>query len=166
MFERCRRISATKSSCFVRLFAACFFATSSCYVATVPAAFAQSNTSIKTSGTNVLISKKDCDRVIRHVPADAVAFKPGVDVRGNSVASADLNGGSSIAMPDVIEFNLTIDVLNDLGISDDSPLAPEGEAVLGTVTYDMLSGAVTFNGKTLGDPELAVIAAGCRASQK
>lgn len=142
-----------------------FFMTISAYVTAVPQAFAQSTTSIKTSGTNVLISKNDCDRVVRHVPAGDVAFKPGVDVRGNSVEPADLAGTSSIALPDVIEFNLTVDVLNDLGISDDSPLAPEGDAILGKVTYDMLSGAVTFNGEPLGDPELAAIAAGCRAAQ-
>lgn len=106
---------------------------------------------------------------MKHVPDADVAFKPGIDVRGKPVAPADLGGGSALTLPDMIEFNLTVDVLNELGVSSDSPLAPEapeGDVTLGTITYDLLSGAVTFNGQPLGDPELAAIAAGCRAAQQ
>jgi hypothetical protein len=169
MFERYRRKRTPKSLDIIWVFLIGFFCGSSIFVATPHPAFGQSPAPLNSAGTNVLISKKDCDRVVKHVPDADVAFKPGIDVRGKPVAPADLGGGSALTLPDMIEFNLTVDVLNELGVSSDSPLAPEapeGDVTLGTITYDLLSGAVTFNGQPLGDPELAAIAAGCRAAQQ
>lgn len=60
----------------------------------------------------IVITKVDCSRLIRHVPAPDVAYQPGVDVRGREVASADLPGTGADALPnllpDVLEFPLTI----------------------------------------------------------
>ncbi|MGJ3261168.1 MAG: hypothetical protein ACFE0S_16335 [Rhodospirillales bacterium] len=58
----------------------------------------------------VRITKKDCQRVVRHQASADVAYQPGVDVRGNAVAPADASGGFTIPIPDVFEFNITKDL--------------------------------------------------------
>ena len=126
----------------------------------LPAASAQ--TPEIAGSTEISISDEACRRLVRHVPDADVAYKPGVDVRGNPVATADLPGTNILKLPDVIQFDLTIDVLSDYGVDDDSPLSPIGEASIGVVRFDLLSGALTFNGEPLGDPEEAVLAAACR----
>jgi len=63
--------------------------------------------------THVIISTQDCQRLVRHVPAPDVAYKPGVDVHGKTVAPADLAGSNTIyQLPDHIEFNYTINPVN------------------------------------------------------
>lgn len=127
---------------------------------TVPSASAQSLEN--TGTTEVSVSEAVCRRLVRHVPDADIAYRPGVDVRGNAVAAADLPGTNVLKLPDKIQFDLTVDVLSDYGVDADSPLSPIGEAKLGAVTFDTLSGALTFNGEPLGDPEQAVLAAACR----
>ena len=111
----------------------------------------------------VKISPKYCQRLVQHTPSADVAYKPGVDVRGNPVAPADLPGQARITAPNEITFNLTLDLLKQYGIASDSPLAPSGEATIGTVKYDIAAGRLTFNGEPLTDPEQSVLAAGCSA---
>ncbi len=67
----------------------------------------------------VRISKTDCQRVVRHQASADVAYKPGVDVRGKAVAPADANGGFTIPLPDVFEFNITKDLTAYLGGAED-----------------------------------------------
>ena len=63
--------------------------------------------------TKVVISGQDCQRLVRHVPAPDVAYKPGIDVHGKAVAPADLpGGGAGFKLPDHIEFNYTINPVN------------------------------------------------------
>ena len=112
------------------------------------------------------ISDEACRRLVRHVPDADVAYKPGVDVRGNSVAAAELPGTNTLKLPESIQFNLTVDVLSDYGVDDHSPLRPTGETIIGVVTFDLLSGALTFNGEPLGDLEQAVLAAACRKANQ
>lgn len=60
----------------------------------------------------IVITKLDCSRLIRHVPAADVAYKPGVDAKGRVVAPADVPGSGAEAipnlLPDVLEFPVTI----------------------------------------------------------
>lgn len=60
----------------------------------------------------IVITKLDCSRLIRHVPAADVAYKPGVDAKGRAVAPADIPGSGADAipnlLPDVLEFPVTI----------------------------------------------------------
>lgn len=60
----------------------------------------------------IVITKTDCSRLIRHVPAADVAYKPGVDAKGRAVAPADMPGSGADALPgvlpDVLEFPITI----------------------------------------------------------
>ena len=51
---------------------------------------AVADTSNDAPKTTVQIGDADCKRLVRHVPSGDVAFKPGIDVRGNPVAGATL----------------------------------------------------------------------------
>ncbi len=126
-------------------------------VASIPGAvLAQSG-----SGSEIKIAPEDCRRLVRHRPDADVAYKPGVDVRGNPVAPADLPGQARITAPNEITINLTIDVLRQYGVPADSLLAPSGEASIGTVKYDIAAGRLTYNGQTLSDAEQDALAAAC-----
>ena len=75
----------------------------------------------------VAVSRADCQRLVAHVPAADVAYKPGVDVHGKAVASADLPGGGNDLklLPDVIEFDYTI---NPVGYGQSKALAKQTAA--------------------------------------
>ncbi len=64
------------------------------------------------SQAEVRITRQDCQRLVHHVPAADVAYRPGVDVHGKPVVAADLAGsGNSLGasmLPPVIEFPVTI----------------------------------------------------------
>lgn len=122
----------------------------------LPAAHAQ-----KAASTTVVVTPKDCNRLVQHRASADVAYKPGIDARGNPVTPADLPGQARITAPDEITINLTIDVLQQYGVPADSLLAPSGEASIGTVKYDIASGRLTYNGEPLNDPEQDALAAAC-----
>jgi len=62
----------------------------------------------------VMVSKKDCRKIIRHQPAADVAYKPDVDVRGRPVKSADFDGGRQIQLLAVIAISLHVPLGNRL----------------------------------------------------
>ena len=97
----------------------------------------------------ITVTRAACKELVRHVPDDDVAYTPGVDVRGNKVAPADLNGGSNIlkSLPKEIEFPVTIDFFKFAGIS--VPNGVSGEQNIGTISYR--NGRVYFNDQPLGD---------------
>lgn len=109
----------------------------------------------------VTVSEQDCSRLIRHVASADVNYQPGVDVNGNSVAPADLNGGSQIAAPDVISFPLTLDLSERLGLPADTLARP----VIGDVTVAS-GGQVTFNGKPLTSDEQRELAQQCQRNSR
>lgn len=115
--------------------------------------------------STITVSATDCQRLVRHQPSADVAYKPGVDVNGKPVAPADLPGSVTIKTPTEITFDITYDLLASYGVSGDTALAPEGEASVGTVKYDMLSGALSFNGERLDDAEMAALADLCKAAE-
>jgi hypothetical protein len=95
------------------------------------------------------VTRAACKELLRHVPNDDVAYKPGVDVRGNKVTPADLNGGSNIlnALPKEIEFPVTIDFFAYAGIA--VPDGVGGEQSIGKITYR--NGRIYFNDQPLGE---------------
>ena len=115
-----------------------------------------------TSSRLLAISDRDCQRLVLHRPDADVYYKPGVDVRGNPVAPADVPGQARIAVPGEITIRVTVDLLQRHGVPAESPLAPRGEAAVGTVVYDTLSGRLTYDGQALNDPEQDALAAACR----
>ena len=60
----------------------------------------------------VKVTAGDCRRVVAHVAAADVEYRPGVDVRGRKVAPADLGGGPPIGLPDEIAFDIKLDLRN------------------------------------------------------
>lgn len=117
------------------------------------------------AASTITVTATDCQRLVAHQPAADVAYKPGVDVNGNAVAPADLPGSVTIKTPTEVTFDITYDLLSNYGVASDTALAPRGEAVIGTVKYDLLSGALTFNGETLGDAETAALRELCKAAE-
>lgn len=97
----------------------------------------------------ITVSRSACQALVKHVPDADVAYQPGVDVRGNKVVGADLNGGSNIlqSLPKEIEFPVTIDFFDYSGIS--VPDGVSGEQSVGKITYR--NGRVYFNDQPLGD---------------
>ena len=114
----------------------------------------------------IKIAPEDCRRLVQHRPDADVTYKPGVDVRGNPVAPADLPGQARLTAPNEITIDLTVDVLRRYGVPSDSPLAPRGEAAVGTIVYDIAAGRMTYNGQPLSDPEQDALAAACAAAKK
>jgi len=146
-------------------------------------------------GQKITIKSKDCRRLVRHAPSSDVAFKPGVDVRGKKVIGADLYGPSSIKLPDVIEFDITRNIRDFLGgpeadaeaataaataaasgTAADAAAAtaaqkaatrvPSGTMNLGRVRFNINSGALTFNGKPLTDPQREILLLECQNAMK
>ena len=115
--------------------------------------------------STITVTAADCQRLIRHQPSADVAYTPGVDAKGNPVAPADLPGAVAIKTPSEVTFDVSYDLLSNFGVTTDTALAPRGEAVVGTVTYDLLSGALTFNGERLDAAETAALSELCKAAQ-
>ncbi|ARJ65306.1 hypothetical protein WV31_06400 [Magnetospirillum sp. ME-1] len=82
----------------------------------VPAAALAQGASSSAGPMVITISKLDCSRVISHTPAPDVAYKPGVDVRGKPVVSADTDPGREAfakrVLPETLEFPVKINPLN------------------------------------------------------
>lgn len=85
-----------------------------------------------------------CEIVMDHTPSDDVAYKPGIDVRGNPVVPADLGEAAQYDIPDVVRIPLTIDLAEQL----DQDL-PDGFEMNGNVGFvDILKdGGVRWNGR-------------------
>lgn len=105
----------------------------------------------------VQITESDCSRLVTHVAAADVNYRPGVDVNGNAVAPADLNPQPQIAVPEVISIPVTIDLATDLGI--DTPFLARPSVGEVQVTRD---GRVSFNGQPIGDSAQHELARRCQ----
>jgi len=111
------------------------------------------------SSTTVKISADDCARLVAHKPRADVAYKPGVDVDGKYVAAADTNSTyAAINAPTKVEFDIAFNPLH-------AALAgrlSETSLSIGRVSYDIDSGAMTYNGKPLSDPDKVTLGKRCR----
>jgi hypothetical protein len=113
------------------------------------------------------VAQADCRRLVAHQPAAGVAYQPGVDVRGNAVAPADLPGSQSLGQKLLEEGEIAFDLaLNPLLFAGNPALADriEGARItLGRIAVDPATGDTTFDGQALSDPQQAAIAKACRA---
>ena len=108
----------------------------------------------------VTVSAADCARMVQHTASADVAYKPGVDVNGNSVAPADLNGGSAlVAVPEEIEIPITVELDERYGMGGSSNLY-KPEAKMGKVVYK--DGKAWYNGQPLQSNSQSALAAACR----
>ena len=141
----------------------------------VPASHAHADT--------VAMSTADCQRLVTHIPAPDVEYKPGVDVHGKAVVPADLNGGSTIALPQSIDINIGVNLARRLtpqatqtapanattsanatastnAASPFSGVRPYAYAPLGTVTIK--GNDVYWNGTMIGAADEAELITACR----
>ena len=95
----------------------------------------------------VTVSKRACRELVAHQPAPDVAYRPGVDARGRSVASADLEDGSRIVLPSDITVPMTVDLFARTGRK--ALRGAELRSTVGEVRYS--DGHVTFNDRPLGE---------------
>jgi len=116
-------------------------------------------------GTIVVVSDSDCRWLTRHVPDADVAYVPGRDVRGRSVAPADLPGSTSLNLPREIPIALTIPLTTFLGEAT-PPFLADAEVTPGTVTVDRDTGAVAFNGVPVTKAGKDHLIAACKAKRK
>ena len=109
------------------------------------------------AGSQVSISKKDCQRLVRHQARKDVAYKPGVDVRSKKVTGANLNGGNQLKLPKEFSFDLNIDIAKKYGLDK------KGISADMNVGKVMVKGRnVYFNGQRLGGGDQVAIAAECQ----
>lgn len=105
------------------------------------------------------VTRADCANVVQHQPAADVAYQPGVDVNGDSVAPADLNGGFKVAVPETISIPIVIDLAEKYGTA--KPKGPVmGETSFGKVVWR--DGKAWYNGQPLHDKSEADLVAACR----
>lgn len=121
----------------------------------VPAARAEDG-----GGRTIRVTKADCARLVKHEPAADVTYEPGVDVRGNEVAPADLYGGSQIELPETVTIPIEVDLFDRLGLPADRRY--EGDVQVGTVRIDLDDGRATFNGQPLTPKEQHELAIRCQ----
>lgn len=109
--------------------------------------------------TVIRIPRADCARMVEHRPAPGVAYKPGVDVRGKKVAPADLPGSNAvIKVPKLVEIEISFNPLRGGAGSRFG----RSELIVGRVQFNLETGAATFNGQPLTDPEQAELARKCQ----
>ncbi|MBT3373524.1 MAG: hypothetical protein HOA08_17885 [Rhodospirillaceae bacterium] len=130
-------------------------------LAFLAAGFAVAPVSAGVLKEKVTVSKKDCRRMVRHRPAADVAYKPGVDVRGRPVKSANLDGDKQIDLPAVIAIPLHVPLGNLLKKGSSTPV-DASEVGVGVVTVDRKTGEVMYEGKSLGNAETQQMVAACR----
>ncbi len=103
------------------------------------------------------IDSRDCRVLAADATTDpSVAYQPGVDVRGRPVAPADPGGGSPVALPEVLEIPITVDMAERYGID----LRGIGaEATAGRVTFK--KGRAHWNGRPMAPEDAALIRRRC-----
>ncbi len=106
----------------------------------------------------VRIAEKDCRWLSTHIPTDDVAYRPGVDVKGKPVRSADLESTDRLVLPEQIELEILIPTRVF------RPIRLEGKA--GTISVDIKTGKVSYNDQVLNDPEKDRLAGFCRKQKK
>lgn len=114
---------------------------------------------IGSAEAEIAVSRKDCERLVRHEPGPDVAYQPGVDVHGNPVAPADLGGGMQIELPDVIYIPIEVLIQDKYGIPANSVLY-NARAQVGVV--EVRGNRVFYEDQELTDPETAALEAVCR----
>jgi hypothetical protein len=108
----------------------------------------------------ITITREGCAALQQYVPAPDVDYRPGVDVDGNAVAPADLNGSPQIKIPDEIAIAITVLLQRKLGIPA-NPADYKPEAYIGTVVVKP-DGRVYFNNQPLQDDAAFELAQLCQ----
>lgn len=125
----------------------------------------------------VRISRLDCQRLVPHLARPDVAYRPGVDVRGEHVVPADVDRRPRLVPPDIITIDITVDFCERVDPSSGRKLCRtsvptvigpvekeryEAEAIVGTVTVEGEGRRVYLDGVALTDESAARVREACR----
>ncbi len=111
--------------------------------------------------TTIVLSDDACRYLTAYQPGvdgDAT-YKPGVDASGKPVVEADLNSGGGIPAPEMVEFDLTVDMAQYLGLGV-AP-QPEGHIHIAKITV-FPDGRVLRDGEPLEGQAQASLRALCK----
>lgn len=107
------------------------------------------------------MSKKDCEKVLRRSDVVGADYVAGVDVRGNRVTGADLQGTLTAAdiLPEEIAFELALNPVSFAGNDALEDSFSNSSTSFGMVRFNLSSGALTLDGKRLnGETEQELVA--------
>lgn len=106
------------------------------------------------------VDRAVCRYLPRHTPSADVEYKPGVDVRGNRVAPADLPGSAGAVPMDRFEIPVTLDFARKLGFATPGAGVLPGTAEVGKLSIQ--GNRMFFNGQPLNPASEAELVALCR----
>ena len=126
--------------------------------------------------STITVRGAECQRLVQHASTNDATYTPGVDVKGKAVAPADLDGGSSIALPEAIDIQIGVDLADRLALKaakNTTPATPRGQAVrkampfegkvpLGTITVK--GQEVFWNGEPMLPQDQVLLTEACRLS--
>ena len=103
-----------------------------------------------------VIRSSACQPLVEYRPDPGVTYQPGLDVRGNEVAPADLGGGYNIDLPEQIDIPIRFDLGGRLGLAEEDFRGGlfEGEGVIGTLSVK--GNDLYWNGRRLR-PQTAIL---------
>ncbi|MGE0746507.1 MAG: hypothetical protein AB7K86_14725 [Rhodospirillales bacterium] len=106
------------------------------------------------------VTADDCARAVRHEPGGGVAYAPGVDAYGRTVAPADLGGAPPLRVnTERLSIPITVDLGRRMGFRPGSaPYA--AETFVGMVEYR--DGRFWYDGQPLQDEAAAALRERCR----
>lgn len=113
----------------------------------------------------VVVEPGVCDYLTAYEPAPDVAYQPGVDAYGNSLAPADLDDSGRIALPEEFTIDLFVRLKDAIDIPPGSNLAPVEDSEIAVGTVSVRGNEVYFNDRPLASEEQNAIAAECRRRQ-
>ncbi|MDG1995491.1 MAG: hypothetical protein P8J14_03275 [Emcibacteraceae bacterium] len=102
----------------------------------------------------ILVTQAQCQMITSHVADVDVEYKPGKDVRGRDVVSADVEGSDALGLgKNGYSFYMTHDALKESGRTEKYGLSQsqEGKIILGQVTVK--DGDVLWNGSSLREAD-------------
>lgn len=97
---------------------------------------------------------EECRYIAQHMPSDDVAYKPGVDVHGQPVVSADINA-VPFELPNVIEVPLTVDLIERARDLPDQYEGLEAQGDLGVLEIHS-DGLVIYNSQAWSESFYAI----------
>jgi len=120
----------------------------------------------------VVITKADCQHLVKYIPEAGVAYEPGKDAYGRKVAPADLGGGYDwIKPPEAITFDMQVNLRNFRGgpAADAQAQTAAVDAASKAANAAAISGLAATSAETAsaadpGNAELAAAAAATRAA--
>jgi hypothetical protein len=140
---------------------------------TVLAALALLAMCVSARADELTVTAEDCRKLIQATESADVEYKPGVDVNGNPVVGADLDGGYPDMVPQDITIPIGVDLADRLGraralaqgntnpTEADRPLLPyDGTLPVGTIT--LRGNTVYWNDQELAPQDDAALAKACR----